>query len=190
MRGKDFHRSGFQTSDRITPAWAGKSPARRWRGSGQWDHPRVGGEKGYENWGDGEPNKSPPRGRGKGPTFSGIFHPGGITPAWAGKSTFNAPTENKRRGSPPRGRGKVSEKLTGANYARITPAWAGKRVKFVYLITPPWDHPRVGGEKRKNPRGCDVRQGSPPRGRGKDSSRVCRCGSRRITPAWAGKSTN
>ena len=110
---------------------------------------------------------SPPRGRGKG--FDAVERAGfiGITPAWAGKrfhclglcrchqdhprvggeKTFNAPTENKRRGSPPRGRGKGIHTTAKEWRQRITPAWAGKRAKETKNWKEAEDHPRVGGEK-------------------------------------------
>ena len=45
MRGKDFR---FQITDflvRITPAYAGKSLALRWKAKKPQDHPRLCGEK-------------------------------------------------------------------------------------------------------------------------------------------------
>ena len=49
----------------ITPAWAGKSPlfilGFRWC----WDHPRVGGEKSWQDFVSSKMRGSPPRGRGK-----------------------------------------------------------------------------------------------------------------------------
>ena len=154
---------------RITPAWAGKSSLWCAHRRVQRDHPRVGGEKrsllpiivGMEG--------SPPRGRGKGVTKKQTKKRGRITPAWAGKSWRKHQRQNCTKdhprvggekeareypkeevwGSPPRGRGKGNNQPAQTSICRITPAWAGKSVKFVYLITPPWDHPRVGGEKTK-----------------------------------------
>ena len=72
-------------------------------------------------------------------------------------------------GSPPHGRGKgVCPYLLSFGHG-ITPAWAGKRVARRCAPLRGRDHPRMGGEKAKNPQ-------------------VCLAGLR-ITPAWAGKSS-
>ena len=110
-----------------------------------------------------------------------------ITPAWAGKS-MTAPGRSSRtgdhprvggeknnhiidnqygKGSPPRRRGKGGKSFTGNMFTRITPAWAGKRGRFAERKAPSWDHPRMGGEKKKSRRCCTSIGGSPPHGRGK-----------------------
>ena len=187
MRGKDFHRSGFQTSDRITPAWAGKMrTGRQCRGLG-WDHPRVGGEKRPAFSMMDSVSGSPPRGRGKVDIDLFGFLCRGITPAWAGKSAVSVtpchlPEDHPRvggekpavaahvraqLGSPPRGRGKAQRLLSHSDPLGITPAWAGKSEKRHAYPSGLRDHPRVGGEKCCSP---------------------CPCGGpQRITPAWAGK---
>ena len=91
-------------------------------------------------------------------------------------------------GSPPRGRGKAAIDFFSVLRPRITPAWAGKR-RPVQAVRPElWDHPRVGGEKRQARTYTASCQGSPPRGRGKETSPHLYCELSRITPAWAGKS--
>ena len=150
---------------------------------------------------------SPPRGRGKDRSKGAAVREYGITPAWAGKSAlFSPPFDNPedhprvggekplfrvvltmREGSPPRGRGKdvLPHGLTLTVW--ITPAWAGKSALKFFCFEVLWDHPRVGGEKRKEEAGAKTRLGSPPRGRGK----AWKPGEKRpdsgITPAWAGK---
>ena len=151
---------------------------------------------------------SPPHRRGKVRPSSKTATPTRITPAWAGKrlllleflllyrdhprmggeKALWAPARVSWKGSPPRGRGKVPGYLRPRLSVGITPAWAGKSVRSSGFATRCRDHPRVGGEKRKNPRGCDVRQGSPPRGRGKAHLWIIHQIFIRITPAWAGKS--
>ena len=74
---------------------------------------------------------------------------------------------NRGEGSPPRVRGKDVDDLAAEHEARITPACAGK--SHVWPETSPcrWDHPRVCGEKRREPHlEVDI-VGSPPRVRGK-----------------------
>ena len=46
----------------------------------------------------------------------------------------------------------------------------------------------MGGEKMQRFNNESVRQGSPPRGRGKDDTEFAYCVNDGITPAWAGKS--
>ena len=151
---------------------------------------------------------SPPRGRGKvAPVCVGGTR-SRITPAWAGKSFFcvlgfcfelDHPRVGgeKRKpraarppapGSPPRGRGKGNFSPPFDNPKRITPAWAGKSYVFGPLRPGSWDHPRVGGEKRKMQRPTLAAAGSPPRGRGKGMAATVALKARRITPAWVGKS--
>ena len=70
---------------------------------------------------------------------------------------------------------------------RITPALAGKSYVFGPFRPGSWDHPRVGGEKRFVRNRTQLRLGSPPRGRGKETLDTGRIRASRITPAWAGK---
>ena len=85
-RGKAHELRTLPRAVRITPAWAGKSRCAATGAARPWDHPRVGGEKLYEQMEQGAGRGSPPRGRGKVSfTFWIILHLG-ITPAWAGKS--------------------------------------------------------------------------------------------------------
>ena len=147
----------------------------------------MGGEKQMEQGAGRLWVGSPPRGRGK--VSKGIkpSDERGITPAWAGKS-MTAPGRSSRtgdhprvggeknnhiidnqygKGSPPRRRGKGGKSFTGNMFTRITPAWAGKRGRFAERKAPSWDHPRMGGEKKKSRRCCTSIGGSPPHGRGK-----------------------
>ena len=153
---------------------------------------------------------SPPRRRGKVVECDFDCSQGGITPAQAGKSCgvsagFSGCWDHPRAGgekrwrwvstgagtgSPPRGRGKGRCGVKGQRPFRITPAWAGKRKRL-----PPWlvicrDHPRVGGEKPSKQPLRAAYWGSPPRGRGKVQLDDPEGGDLRITPAWAGKSSN
>ena len=91
------------------------------------------------------------------------------------------------QGSPPRGRGKGCSRPEQNAKQRITPAWAGKRLRRVWLLSLVEDHPRVGGEKSSKDSALVYRPGSPPRGRGKESSSSNRSNAAGITPAWAGK---
>ena len=158
------------------------------RSVGFQDHPRVGGEKiSTTSW----PRcwkGSPPRGRGKGGHFPGRVRPQGITPAWAGKSrlrgpsgrrsedhprvggekSISAPSWGPGTGSPPRGRGKEVGAAVYHDLSGITPAWAGKSRLSSGAMLSLRDHPRVGGEKYCPECKEVIKEGSPPRGRGKD----------------------
>ena len=151
--------------------------------------------------------ESPPRVRGKdiracpGAAFCGI------TPACAGKRTMRAASrsttwdyprvcgeklepkdyDDPEKGSPPRVRGKAERYGCRKGGSGITPACAGKSYVCVKIRVHREDHPRVCGEKclMLHPERRAV--GSPPRVRGKASSRSRWTGNRRITPACAGK---
>ena len=174
-------------TQRITPAWAGKSirvaPTPRIAG----DHPRTGGEKSdvfrVRVAGEG----SPPRRRGKAECQGMPALPHGITPARAGKSqtcparrsrcrdhprvggekAAKAVANSIKEGSPPRRRGKGVNVNCSADDIGITPAWAGKRSQVAAALQSGWDHPRIGGEKSGLHRKRPHQRGSPPHGRGK-----------------------
>ena len=73
---------------------------------------------------------------------------------------------------------------------RITPAYAGKRHQTGYRSNARKDHPRVCGEKLEYAYRMTLREGSPPRMRGKGSKKLEANGSVGITPAYAGKSSH
>ena len=80
-RGKELSWIVWESSFRITPAWAGKrrsssAPALMW-----WDHPRVGGEKPASAKAASYAQGSPPHGRGKVEAPQVYHRQGGITPA-------------------------------------------------------------------------------------------------------------
>ena len=151
---------------------------------------------------------SPPHGRGKARKERKVVRSGGITPAWAGKSSgkrwrFYVCWDHPRmggekallycwrrsvRGSPPHGRGKVWSVCCCRWRMRITPAWAGKRSGAQIWMLPAWDHPRMGGEKPVVQASVSKGAGSPPHGRGKVADIGRPAFPYRITPAWAGKS--
>ena len=132
---------------------------------------------------------------------------GGITPAYAGKSSKRGSNSQWLRdhprvcgekchvpalrrcepGSPPRMRGKGAQYSLPVWRHRITPAYAGKSLPSRACPPSCWDHPRVCGEKHiRVVCGC-TRVGSPPRMRGKEAAgKLCSPG-RGITPAYAGK---
>ena len=150
---------------------------------------------------------SPPRGRGKVPVpvFLAFFP--GITPAWAGKSSWTKAISTRTldhprvggekismsstvffwQGSPPHGRGKDAEFVVTVAGGGITPAWAGKSRTSTGSCHFWEDHPRMGGEKPVAMHSLTTKAGSPPRRRGKACRPNTQTYSERITPAWAGK---
>ena len=146
MRGKDNHNLLAFPNDGITPAYAGKRDTMAIPQCYLWDHPRVCGEKYEVSSNCDDSVGSPPRMRGKVEAGHKVDFPGGITPAYAGKSStatraarsigdhprvcgekFRKPSvTTQNRGSPPRMRGKGIKQRNSRVAMRITPAYAGK----------------------------------------------------------------
>ena len=169
MRGKATYADRAQMSHGITPAYAGK----RWPSESPCppcrDHPRVCGEKSPICLDSLPLVGSPPRMRGKAVIPVPEVQKGGITPAYAGKSS--APPSRKPSngdhprvcgkkanvvdaagictGSPPRVRGKDVIKAADGSTIGITPACAGKSTICDAFELMQRDHPRVCGEKSK-----------------------------------------
>ena len=70
----------------------------------------------------------------------------------------------------------------------ITPAYAGKSIFNFCIMFRHKDHPRLCGEKERNPSEYVLLLGSPPPMRGKGHSRIHMVPAGGITPAYAGKS--
>ena len=85
-------------------------------------------------------------------------------------------------------RGKAARPRAAPERPGITPAYAGKRSTRTSNTLPPWDHPRVCGEKIVCIFVFELVLGSPPRMRGKETYCTLRMISPGITPAYAGKS--
>ena len=169
MRGKASALDVLPLPCGITPAYAGKSSEDTRRSGTNGDHPRVCGEKSFENGVKGYFEGSPPRMRGKAVDCPFSLPLVGITPAYAGKSTKQAKQQDKardhprvcgekcssvrsashRRGSPPRMRGKDLPFTCDCESTGITPACAGKSLRPDNNPSTSWDHPRVCGEKTK-----------------------------------------
>ena len=147
MRGKEKESSKANSTNGITPAYAGKSGQRPSAHLCRQDHPRVCGEKSVFSWSQSTLLGSPPRMRGKERVAVSIGDGIRITPAYAGKSRCIPVRRDSHEdhprvcgekllrsvlgmplsGSPPRMRGKESFDFMSLLRVRITPAYAGKR---------------------------------------------------------------
>ena len=189
MRGKDEFANGGRSKSGITPAYAGKSIADFILSAGNWDHPRLCGEKIKVFVLEVDVVGSPPPMRGK---ASSTGRPGvtfRITPAYAGKSKIfvineaggwdhprlcgekssSCMTAPLMSGSPPPMRGKDWVHLKHIAVLRITPAYAGKSVSNNPHFWGLGDHPRLCGEKFFSVASALTSAGSPPPMRGKAS---------------------
>ena len=127
MRGKGVDANRFYKNRRITPAYAGKSDNKVGEIAEWEDHPRLCGEKDSPLLNSTLILGSPPpmRGKDREPADTGCTD--GITPAYAGKSSYTTAAESEEN--------------------RITPAYAGKSSNTRHSFFPRWDHPRLCGEK-------------------------------------------
>ena len=146
MRGKAQRAFHSIVTIGITPAYAGKSSSCGQEGCCAWDHPRLCGEKSFEQFRTFCVKGSPPPMRGKVLHFVQSSQRNRITPAYAGKSSGNGNTDSRRQdhprlcgekdfdvlhipgmgGSPPPMRGKGTDRAEGIADTGITPAYAGK----------------------------------------------------------------
>ena len=104
-----------------------------------------------------------------------------------GEKEAFSPAEIRYWGSPPRVRGKAVRPDRKGHGQGITPAYAGKRCVYSAQNQSLRDHPRVCGEKGKEPGLIQKTEGSPPRVRGKAVQMGVRLVQPGITPAYAGK---
>ena len=88
MRGKVSFEIAFGSTDRITPAYAGKSRRQGRKQLCTQDHPRLCGEKADMVRRMLKMGGSPPPMRGKGYRLRHVVAVVGITPAYAGKSLW------------------------------------------------------------------------------------------------------
>ena len=168
MRGKGNTDVQERTTDRITPAYAGKRGGFCRTRSESGDHPRVCGEKliclprfllfpG-----------SPPRMRGKALREQPAGGNAGITPAYAGKSNFLFCLAWILRDHPRVCGEKGGALALSALCLGSPPRMRGKACLLAAGLHNLVDHPRVCGEKRRVWRTNSKATGSPPRMRGKD----------------------
>ena len=110
-------------------------------------------------------------------------------PRLCGEKPATRPLDARTAGSPPPMRGKGEVSFDGKTVTGITPAYAGKSFQFTHFLFPPWDHPRLCGEKDRLKALSNGELGSPPPMRGKGHLQLMKPQPAGITPAYAGKST-
>ena len=209
MRGKLPKACIREPTGGITPAHAGKTYTRRFQCRHVRDHPRACGENRRASRPRHPTRGSPPRMRGKRHHHVGRTQNLGITPAHAGKTNsiptgascgrdhpracgenlYGSREQRQREGSPPRMRGKLPTDPLKSRHRGITPAHAGKTTRNGRNLSSTGDHPRACGENHLPEHIGRIREGSPPRMRGKPRRALLggqRCG---ITPAHAGKTS-
>ena len=170
------------------------------------DHPRLRGEHLFRSVHLPFQPGSPPPTRGTQELFTSNAIDFGITPAYAGNTSFfisfsftkwDHPRLRgehllspfravKRRGSPPPTRGTPMFGKHQSTEFRITPAYAGNTISFTKYHHQDQDHPRLRGEHLSDVKKQSSTMGSPPPTRGT----LCSVGSlfslSGITPAYAG----
>ena len=126
MRGKPYRQYAEGATLRITPAYAGKTPAGRSGCRRAGDHPRVCGENSLKRHSRDILPGSPPRMRGKPAGNSRRKRVFKDHPRVCGENSPYSLDRTATYGSPPRMRGKPSNGGAHEPLRRITPAYAGK----------------------------------------------------------------
>ena len=148
MRGKDAVCIFCMFSCGITPAYAGKSIRLSSYGQGDWDHPRLCGEKARQVLKLDKEEGSPPPMRGKAQCPYKPHGACGITPAYAGKRVYAMIAQDHVQDHPRLcGEKKMNCPKCGSDNG-ITPAYAGKRKPPTFGVSRCRDHPRLCGEKK------------------------------------------
>ena len=192
--------------DGITPAYAGNTIKTVQMFGFLWDHPRIRGEYSFQYITTVICAGSPPHTRGILHKFPYHLLCHGITPAYAGNTTFPTPSpasvwdhprirgEYPMRqsnaatllGSPPHTRGILKNVNIFPQIVGITPAYAGNTYKGSRSQRGERDHPRIRGEYFTATGDIVANLGSPPHTRGIRRDHLWLCPELGITPAYAG----
>ena len=208
-RGTQSETTCSKIEQGITPAYAGNTYTLLLCCPSTRDHPRLRGEHLFRSVHLPFQPGSPPPTRGTQELLTSNAIDFGITPAYAGNTSFfisfsftkwDHPRLRgehllspfravKRRGSPPPTRGTLSFANVDKILIRITPAYAGNTfIGIIYQVVY-WDHPRLRGEHIFYKVVIHNVLGSPPPTRGTpilQSTIFYKVG---ITPAYAGNTS-
>ena len=188
MRGKVNHKSARSIGHRITPAYAGKRGQLSDSVAGQWDHPRLCGEKQWHMEVYAICDRITPAYAGKRRKLSRLLIFSSDHPRLCGEKGFRDFYKIVGKGSPPPMRGKAQPFSLHFTSRRITPAYAGKSAAVKLQLITRQDHPRLCGEKVRLHAAAFADSGSPPPMRGKEYIDTEKLFEQGITPAYAGKS--
>ena len=165
-RGRPQARWVLQQTDRLTPAFAGKTAPDCGGRPHVRAHPRIRGEDHVEGERTADLAGSPPHSRGRQQSPSQYQAGTGLTPAFAGKTRILGAqragnrahprirgedpdvggAEPEASGSPPHSRGRLAVKASDQITIGLTPAFAGKTVWRGALFCVFGAHPRIRGE--------------------------------------------
>ena len=189
MRGRVFARFQALSLPGITPAYAGKRLQEQLKTLEAWDHPRVCGEEFFCTCCKLQYKRITPAYAGKSPKGVNFTMPFWDHPRVCGEENSDNEGSLPETGSPPRMRGRVAAAWRTCSVAGITPAYAGKRSSTESETVQAQDHPRVCGEESQLRCAAASCEGSPPRMRGRVPLLIMQRSGVRITPAYAGKSS-
>ena len=171
----------------LTPAFAGKTyhPS-HYTGFGG-AHPRIRGEDRDIEASAQTHDGSPPHSRGRPRSALGGSCGTRLTPAFAGKTIRTSAVCEPLAGSPPHSRGRPCQHFSASSHIRLTPAFAGKTRPHRGRANHHPAHPRIRGEDPHHGIRSSPGKGSPPHSRGRLSVAGLHGHTRRLTPAFAGK---
>ncbi len=174
---------------RNTPASAGRTRQARARWRRDTEHPRVGGEDCQYSGGRSPNSGTPPRRRGGHAGTAGRDHRHLEHPRVGGEDSSARAGRPSSSGTPPRRRGGRPDARPEDPDRRNTPASAGRTPALSTRITPPSEHPRVGGEDAAFLAVRALGHGTPPRRRGGPAPPGRPDAQHRNTPASAGRTS-
>ena len=185
-RGAPHFSFPFSAWERIIPAYAGSTSARRSSIRVLADHPRIRGEHDSLSTEKFRARGSSPHTRGAHLHAGGRLPRYGIIPAYAGSTTNGRPSANGTRGSSPHTRGAPRRLPTTRPCFWIIPAYAGSTQCSRFRPSGASDHPRIRGEHLGLVGPSASREGSSPHTRGAPSTMRELSACSRIIPAYAG----
>ena len=125
-RGRQRRRAKFRSTDRNTPAYAGKTRLSCTQIHQLWKHPRLRGEDIYDRQAPVIEMETPPLTRGRPFGLSLLSEQSGNTPAYAGKTVIDAALKAAKAETPPLTRGRPIGFSKSIPLRGNTPAYAGK----------------------------------------------------------------
>ncbi len=186
-RGGREHPGPQRSSERNTPACAGRTPP----GTAYWlsptEHPRLRGEDEYTPGQATRQRGTPPPARGGQQPHPAAGPETRNTPACAGRTRRRPEPRPPGRGTPPPARGGLERMRERMPERRNTPACAGRTLAMVLPDRTDPEHPRLRGEDNPMLGLTLLGPGTPPPARGGRTRAASQVRGRRNTPACAGR---